>query len=69
MADRHPGGLHPNGGYRTADIEKEKKEPHKFTTTEKVVGLCIGIPVFTMVFTGLIAVAVKFIQICWSWIS
>lgn len=67
----HQGGLHPEGGYRTADRPKDKapKEPHKFSTAEKVIGLCVVGPVLTMVLTGLIAVAIKFIQICLAWIS
>lgn len=65
----HQGGLHPSGGYRTADKEKEPKPPHKFSTAEKITGVLIVGPILVMIFTGLIAAAVKFAQICWAWIS
>lgn len=65
----HKGGLHPEGGYRTADIPKESKPPHKFSTAEKVVGVLIVGPILVMAFTGLMAVCIKFIQICLAWVS
>lgn len=67
----HQGGLHPEGGYRTADKPKEKapKERHEFTTAEKIAGWIIGTPIIAMIGVGLLATAIKFTQICLAWIS
>lgn len=65
----HQGGLHPQGGYRTADLPQDKTKKAPVGKVEKVVVSIVGLPVLVMVVVGLVTLAIKFTQICLAWIS
>jgi hypothetical protein len=65
----HEGGLHPQGGYRTADLPKEKTEKKELGRVERIVVTLLGLPIIVMIAVGLVAVCIKFTQVCLEWIS
>lgn len=67
MANGHKGGLHPEGGYRTADLNQDP--PKKLSATQKALGAMLIAPVFVTVLAVIVAACVKVIQVCWAWIS
>ena len=73
--NNHPGGLHPDGGYRTSDLKVDESirgktiEKQPLTSGQKAIAALFLAPTGTAVFAGMITGLVKFLQICWAWIS